>query len=273
MISLHALTIPALLMYVVSSITFLVGLLAKRQRFYTWGYRILVAAFLIHTLGVVPFVLNEDFLILKSKGDYFFWISWAVPLCYLIFARTLNYPIVGAFVSTATALFMTGSSYLIHDSNSASANSGSIVVFFHALPMLISVVALLFAFVGGSVFLIQESRLKRKGRATLELESPSLQSLDSFTYRSTYIGFLSMTLGLITGSIWAATARRVFLLSDPWQWLSIMLWFVLALVLHLRLSLKWSARRVSKLMVSVTGVFFLCYYLFAIILGGALHAG
>jgi len=76
---------------------------------------------------------------------------------------------------------------------------------------------------------------------------PSLERLDEITYRMTAIGFLMLTLGIITGAVWANYAWGSYWSWDPKETWSLITWFVYAAVLHARITRGWRGRRMAIL--------------------------
>ena len=76
---------------------------------------------------------------------------------------------------------------------------------------------------------------------------PSLARLDEITYRMTAIGFLMLSLGIITGAVWANYAWGSYWSWDPKETWSLITWFVYAAVLHARITRGWRGRRMAIL--------------------------
>jgi cytochrome c-type biogenesis protein CcsB len=73
--------------------------------------------------------------------------------------------------------------------------------------------------------------------------------LDDVTYRSIAIGFPLLTLGIITGAIWADSAWGTYWSWDPKETWSLITWFVYALYLHSRFVRGWRGRKTAVLAV------------------------
>jgi cytochrome c-type biogenesis protein CcsB len=78
--------------------------------------------------------------------------------------------------------------------------------------------------------------------------------LDDLNYQMVVIGFLMLTLGIITGSVWANSAWGRYWGWDPKETWSLITWFVYLLVLHSRLITMWRGKTFAVL--SMVG--FLC---------------
>ena len=83
---------------------------------------------------------------------------------------------------------------------------------------------------------------------------PEARQLEQFNYQMIVFGFLWLSLGIITGSIWANSAWGTYWSWDPKETWSLITWLVYAALLHSRTMQGWRGSRVAWL--SVTG--FIC---------------
>jgi len=74
---------------------------------------------------------------------------------------------------------------------------------------------------------------------------PSIQVLDELIYQNVVFGFLLLTVGIITGSVWANSAWGSYWSWDPKETWSLVTWLVYALLLHARLVRGWHGRRIA----------------------------
>jgi len=78
---------------------------------------------------------------------------------------------------------------------------------------------------------------------------PSIRTLDELIYQNVVFGFLLLTVGIITGSVWANSAWGSYWSWDPKETWSLITWFVYALMLHARLVRGWHGPRIAWLSV------------------------
>ena len=76
------------------------------------------------------------------------------------------------------------------------------------------------------------------------------EELDTLSYRSILIGFVLLTLGLITGAIWANEAWGTWWSWDPKETWAFISWLFYAAYLHMRISRGWQGRRPALLATS-----------------------
>ena len=74
---------------------------------------------------------------------------------------------------------------------------------------------------------------------------PARSILDELIYQSTALGFIFLTLGIITGSVWAHYAWGSYWSWDPKETWSLITWLVYATMLHVRLVREWRGKRIA----------------------------
>ncbi len=76
---------------------------------------------------------------------------------------------------------------------------------------------------------------------------PQRGVLDEVNYQFVIIGFVMLTLGIITGSVWAHFAWGSYWSWDPKETWSLITWLVYASVIHSRLVRGWKGTRIAIL--------------------------
>ena len=95
------------------------------------------------------------------------------------------------------------------------------------------------------MYLIQERQLKAKKIGAITQRLPSLNVLDDLSYQSLTYGFPLLTLGIITGAIWAEYAWGRYWNWDPKETWSLITWLLYAALLHQRLTVGWRGRKAA----------------------------
>jgi cytochrome c-type biogenesis protein CcsB len=73
---------------------------------------------------------------------------------------------------------------------------------------------------------------------------PGRGILDDLNYQMIVIGFLMLTLGIITGSVWAHSAWGSYWSWDPKETWSLITWLVYAAVIHSRMVRGWKGKKI-----------------------------
>jgi len=97
------------------------------------------------------------------------------------------------------------------------------------------------------------------------------EQIDSFSYRIITVGFLLLTVGLISGAVWANEAWGSWWSWDPKETWALICWLVYAAYLHTRISRGWNGRRPA--IVAVLGIILIVVcYLGVNLMGIGLHS-
>ncbi|MFA5073925.1 MAG: cytochrome c biogenesis protein CcsA [Nitrospirota bacterium] len=117
--------------------------------------------------------------------------------------------------------------------------------FFHPfLPIKL----LSWAFVLALFWLVWSQGIRIKNRMLAYLPSPDM--LDSISYQMISLGWPLLTMGIITGSVWANTAWGSYWSWDPKETWSLITWFLYAIYLHARYMRGWKGTQMAVLSVA-----------------------
>jgi cytochrome c-type biogenesis protein CcsB len=98
-----------------------------------------------------------------------------------------------------------------------------------------------------------------------------LQSLDNWSYRIIGLGFPFLTIGIISGGVWANEAWGSYWSWDPKETWALITWLVFATYLHARITKGWEGNRTAILGGLGFFVIWICY-LGVNFLGKGLHS-
>ncbi|MEE4264092.1 MAG: c-type cytochrome biogenesis protein CcsB [Desulfobacteraceae bacterium] len=99
---------------------------------------------------------------------------------------------------------------------------------------------------------------------------PEAKVLDELTYRMIMLGFLFLSIGIITGAVWANSAWGRYWGWDPKETWSLITWFVYATLLHARVMRSWHGKRIAVL--SIVGFAAVLFTYFGVNLLPGLHS-
>tara|TARA_Y100000766_G_scaffold119633_1_gene102718 strand:- start:477 stop:1142 length:666 start_codon:yes stop_codon:yes gene_type:complete len=85
------------------------------------------------------------------------------------------------------------------------------------------------------------------------------EELDTLSYRSILVGFVLLTLGLITGAVWANEAWGTWWSWDPKETWAFISWLFYAAYLHMRISKGWQGRKPALMATTGFLVVLICY--------------
>ena len=123
------------------------------------------------------------------------------------------------------------------------------MIFSHAFIIFASYAAFAIALLTGLLFLVQESRLKRKDPRVLSSQIVPLELLDRINLYAVVAGFSLFSFGMIFGYRLAKLEWGAYFNADPKEFWSLVTWAAYAAVLGLRLTRGLRGRRVVFLSV------------------------
>lgn len=88
---------------------------------------------------------------------------------------------------------------------------------------------------------------------------PVSEQLDSLSYRTITVGFLLLSVGLVSGAVWANEAWGSWWSWDPKETWALICWLVYAAYLHTRLIRGWQGRKPALVAVAGLVVIAVCY--------------
>jgi cytochrome c-type biogenesis protein CcsB len=112
---------------------------------------------------------------------------------------------------------------------------------------------------------------------TLNLEECSFnenklaETLDNLSYRTLGIGFPLLTIGILSGSVWANEAWGSYWSWDPKETWAFITWLVFAIYLHTRITKGWQGKK-PAIIASVGFLTVWLCYLGVNLLGKGLHS-
>ena len=98
-----------------------------------------------------------------------------------------------------------------------------------------------------------------------------LQSIDNWSYRIIGLGFPFLTIGIISGGVWANEAWGSYWSWDPKETWALITWLIFAIYLHARITKGWEGKKTAILGGLGFFVIWICY-LGVNFLGKGLHS-
>ncbi|MFA4916242.1 MAG: c-type cytochrome biogenesis protein CcsB [Syntrophales bacterium] len=97
----------------------------------------------------------------------------------------------------------------------------------------------------GLMYLLKKLEYSQKNSSIFPRFIPSLAILDEMNYQSIVLGFVFLTLGIMTGAIWAHYAWGTYWSWDPKETWSFITWLIYATILHTRFIRGWRGKRMA----------------------------
>ena len=230
-----------------------------------------ILGFAIHTANIITRYVIAGHIPISNLHEAASFFSWCIILLFFFVESRYRINLFGSFVMPVVFILMLSSTVLPRTIRPLSPVLQSYWFGIHTVLAFTGDAAFALAFGIGLMYLIQEHHVKSKHLGDLFQRLPSLQILDEINYRLITIGWMLLTLAIITGVIWAESAWGSYWRWDPKEVWSLITWFIYATVLHVRLIAGWRGRRAALL--SVVGFFAVLFTFFGVnLLLKGLHA-
>jgi cytochrome c-type biogenesis protein CcsB len=255
--------------YILATAAYTVYFWSQRKEIRATARGILVAGGVLHTIYLIVRYFEAGHTPLTNHHEAVSFFAWSVTWAYLSFHWRYNVKNLGTFVSpliTGLIIIATFSSREIMPLPPALKSSWLPI---HASIAILANGFLALAFCGGIMYLLQERELKEKRFGLFYTRLPSLEALDNLNNHCLAVGFPLLTLGIITGSIWAKQTWGTYWQWDPKETWSLITWFLYAALLHQRFTVGWRGRRAA--IMAVVGFAAALFTLWGVtyLLGGA----
>jgi cytochrome c-type biogenesis protein CcsB len=227
----------------------------------------------------------ENYFPLSNLYESLIFLSWGVSFIHLYLEIKTKSRVIGA-LSTPLLLFLAGFSTFTLPIEMQKAlplvpSLQSNWLMMHVSMMMISYATLIVGSLLSILYLFfmqftlrtqTESFSVLNTTQTINISRNSfLESIDIWSYRIIGLGFPFLTIGIISGAVWANEAWGSYWSWDPKETWAFITWLVFAIYLHSRLIKGWQGKNAAIL---GTGGFFVIWicYLGVNFLGKGLHS-
>jgi cytochrome c-type biogenesis protein CcsB len=139
----------------------------------------------------------------------------------------------------------------------------------HVISCFIGYAAFGLAF-GVSIMFLFKADGSRDDDGGILIRMPDTAVLDELTHQLIMFGFLFLTVGIITGAVWANSAWGRYWGWDPKETWSFITWLIYAALLHFRMMRGWRGKRIAVL--SIIGFAAVLFTYFGVNLLPGLHS-
>ncbi len=201
--------------------------------------------------------------------------AWTIVLIYIYLDFRYRYRVIGAFVMPFALLAMAWAQLGLNDGIQPLVPAlQSDWLLYHVITCFLGYAAFAVACGISIMYLIKASSEaegeKGAGSGLLSM-FPPVRVLDDLNYRAIMIGFPLLTLGIITGAVWANYAWGTYWSWDPKETWSLIVWFIYAAFLHARITKGWVGKRAAWLSIIGFAATIFCYLGVNLLLSG-LHS-
>ena len=235
-------------------------------------------------LNLISLILLSTILILRwfSSGHFplsnlyesLIFLAWTIQLLFIFLEKQANSFLLGVLISPTILFIDTFANFVLPKSmQTASALVPSLQsnwLLMHVTIMILSYGLLLVGCILSICYLGFDFTINQNIELTKN-KNNLLQLFDDLSYRTIGIGFPLLTLGILSGAVWANETWGSYWNWDPKETWALITWFVFAIYLHTRLFKKWEGKQSAQIATIGFIILWICY-LGVNLLGKGLHS-
>jgi cytochrome c-type biogenesis protein CcsB len=256
---------------------YLLGMVMNRAFFSRLGTYLSLLGFTAQTLAIIlrwveSYEMGIGHAPLSNLYESLVFFSWTLMLLYLILEWRTKNRTIGTFVTPLVFLAMAYASFSPNISSQIQPLIPALKsnwLISHVITCFFGYAAFALSFGISIMYLLKRLDTAEKDNRFLRL-IPSAAILDDLNYQMIVIGFLMLTLGIITGSVWAHSAWGTYWSWDPKETWSLITWLVYASVIHTRLVRGWKGKKIAIL--SIVGFACVLFTYFGVNYLSGLHS-
>jgi cytochrome c-type biogenesis protein CcsB len=243
--------------YLICMVTYFTYLFFRNPKFGKIITGITIFALTVHTVALglrwyESYQLGYGHIPLSNLYESLMSLAWTTVLLYLIIEFRYKSKALGIFIFPIVSIAMAYASLSPNIQDEIEPLIPALQsnwLTYHVITCFLSYSAFAISF-GSSITYLMKLRKSSKnnpGQKEADEMLPSMESLDDIIYKTVAIGFLLLSIGIITGAVWANYAWGSYWSWDPKETWSLITWFVYAAFIHARLTRGWRGRRTAIL--------------------------
>lgn len=216
-----------------------------------WARRFLEAGFLIHTLAIFVQIFggspSQTFFFhfpVATVGEASGFFAWSLAFIYLVLLKQIKTQAFAVFLTPVLMLFLIPSFFPFRPNLSALNYFHNTYFLLHILSTFFSYASFALSFIAAVLYLLLDTSLKNKTAGPFYKKSLSLEDLEHLVFKTIFWGLLLLGAGILSGGLWARSADRAFVLTEPKTLSSILTWFVYLVIIYAHFVRQTKGRRI-----------------------------
>ena len=239
------LILGTIILYLLSTAGYIVYLFAQKDYLQRTAYGLLAVGFGLHTAAIAYGFVQSGYIPVGNLFETLSLAAWTVAGVFLVLQAKFKLKVLGIYAAPLITLVMVIASQLPKAPVQATNIYKSFWLVIHVITIFIGEASFALACGVGLLYLIQEHSIKTKQRGFFFRRLPSLDLLDYTGYGCIVLGFTMLTLGLVSGFVYAKSVWGKFWSWDPKEIWAGITWLLYAALLHQRLTVGWRGRRAA----------------------------
>lgn len=239
----NTMLITTTLIYLSATAGYTLYLFVQKERFQHISFGLICLGFTNHAVATGINIWTMEALPVHNLHENLSMAAICLAGVFITLRFKFNLKILGIFTAPLLTIMMTTALLIPQTQPETESILKGFWLISHILLIFIGEAALALACGAGMLYLLQERAIKKKRRGFFYKRLPSLDLLDSTSYSCLITGFTMLTMGLITGLVYAKLVWGRFWGWDPKEIWSAATWLIYAAILHGRLTSGWQGRR------------------------------
>ncbi len=233
--------------YIVSAAAYLIFFITQKPWFGLSGFVAALTGWLLQAGLITYRCLVFKVFAVSSLYESLNFFAWIIILVYLVSELKKRRWTDGVFVMPLVVSLELYAGALNSDIRPLPVVLNSPWLAVHVTLCFLSYACFTLASVFAVMYLWQEKELKSRKVDSFFFRLPALGFLDRLGYKTIIFGFIFLSLGIVSGSVWAQRAWGTFWNWDPKETWSLVMWLLYLVYLHSRLISGWRGRRSAYL--------------------------
>ncbi|AOY77449.1 c-type cytochrome biogenesis protein CcsB [Clostridium formicaceticum] len=234
--------IATLIFYGLSVLAYFVFFMFRNEKFSNYGSLLVKLGVIFHTVALASRSVEASRLPLSNQYEFATTFAWGIAVSFVGFEWKYKFKALGTFVTPLIVLVAFYAALQSKEIRPLMPALQSNWITIHVSTAIFSYGAFAIGCGVSMMYLIRD-RLKEDPFITKYM--PTSEILDSISYRAIALGFIMLTVVIISGAIWAEKAWGRYWQWDPKETWSFITWIIYAIYLHVRLSKGWKNKKAA----------------------------
>src|SRR5207247_511066 len=240
----------AVALYLAGTLAALVGIAVRRDLPRTLLPRLLWAGFVAHGLSIAVRSWTAGYMAVAACDEAPSFLGLRLMAVFLVVQLRRPLVALGAVVSPLAFGLTLAADAVYRGARPLPPVLDSAWLPIHVVLSVLGDAVFALAFSASLLYLVQERRLKARRAPAALRYLPSLETLDRVNYGCLVWGLVLLTLGMVSGIVWAHAAWGRFWSSDPKLLLSLVIWGIYVVLLQGRMTAGWRGRWAATLTIA-----------------------
>ena len=261
-----------LVIYALSASGFIYSIVFKNDRVMPKLTLFVLLGFLAHTAAIAARFNATGHLPWSGHYEYALMGGWFI-ICGTLIVGWQNKPLrCLAIVTVPLVVIMMGYGYMQNPGLTPKAASlKTIWLYIHVYFAWCAFGAYSLAMAAGSLYLLKLRDSGRPKQNPTYEKLPSLDRLDELIFRYVVFGFITDTIMIAAGGLWAKDLWGSYWNWDPVETWSLISWLIYGTFIHLRVTMGWRGTRLAWLAIAAISTVIISFFGVNFIVSSSLH--